>query len=79
LLPAQCDRTSCTKATANQFRRPVHTAAYWLALTPRGMAPKLAFWRDAQFDIIRTNLLQGAARITEMATRPEVALPFSDP
>jgi hypothetical protein len=27
------DRTSCTKATANQFRLLIHTAAYWLMLS----------------------------------------------
>jgi hypothetical protein len=69
------DRTSCTKATANQFRLMVHTAAYWLMLTLRGLAPKLSFWRDAQFDSIRLWLLKVAARVTEMATRIKVALP----
>ena len=73
------DRTSCTKATANQFRLLVHTAAYWLMLTLRGLAPKLSFWRDAQFDTIRINLLKVAARVTEMATRIKVALPSSYP
>lgn len=33
-------RTSCTKATANQFRLLIHTAAYWLMLTLRGLAPR---------------------------------------
>ena len=32
------DRTSCTKATANQFRLLLHTAAYWLLHTLRGLA-----------------------------------------
>jgi len=32
------DRTSCTKATANQFRLLIHTVAYWLMLTLRGLA-----------------------------------------
>jgi Transposase DDE domain group 1 len=73
------DRTSCTKATANQFRLLVHTAAYWLMLTLRGLAPKLSFWRDAQFDTIRVNLLKVAARLTEMATRIKVALPTAYP
>ena len=73
------DRTSCTKATANQFRLMVHTAAYWLMLTLRGLAPKLSFWRDAQFDTIRINLLKVAARVTEMATRIKVALPSCYP
>ena len=39
------DRTSCTKATANQFRLLIHTAAYWLLHTLRGLAPKTSFWR----------------------------------
>ena len=34
------DRTSCTKATANQFRLLIHTAAYWLMLSLRGLAPR---------------------------------------
>ena len=45
------DRTSCSKATANQFRLLVHTAAYWLLHTLRGLAPKASFWRDTQFDL----------------------------
>ena len=53
------DRTSCSKATANQFRLLIHTAAYWLLHTLRGLAPKTSFWRDAQFDTIRLALDQG--------------------
>src|SRR6266581_1536213 len=41
------DRTSCTKATANQFRLLIHTAAYWLMLSLRGLAPRTSFWREA--------------------------------
>src|SRR5512146_784521 len=44
------DRTSCTKATANQFRLLIHTAAYWLILSLRELAPRTSFWRKAQFD-----------------------------
>src|SRR6266849_8753777 len=44
------DRTSCSKATANQFRLLIHTTAYWLMLSLRGLAPRTSFWRDAQFD-----------------------------
>ncbi len=73
------DRTSCSKATANQFRLLVHTAAYWLMHSLRGLAPKRSFWRDAQFDTIRISLLKVAARITEMATRIKIALPSSYP
>jgi hypothetical protein len=73
------DRTSCTKATANQFRLLIHTAAYWLMLSLRSLAPKLSFWRNAQFDTIRFGLLKVAARVTEMATRIKVALSSSYP
>jgi hypothetical protein len=73
------DRTSCSKATANQFRLLVHTVAYWLMHSLRGLAPKLSFWRDAQFDTIRLSLLKVAARVTEMATRIKIALPSNYP
>src|SRR5271170_593330 len=69
------DRTSCTKATANQFRLLIHTAAYWLMLGLRGLAPRTSFWRDAQFDTIRLCLIKVAARVTEMVTRIKVSLP----
>ena len=73
------DRTSCSKATANQFRLLIHTAAYWLMLTLRGLAPRNSFWRDAQFDTIRLCLIKVAARVTEMVTRIKVALPACFP
>jgi hypothetical protein len=73
------DRTSCTKATANQFRLLIHTAAYWLLLTLRGLAPRTSFWRDAQFDTIRLSLIKVAGRVTEMVTRVKIALPTAYP
>jgi hypothetical protein len=73
------DRTSCTKATANQFRLLLHTAAYWLMLTLRGLAPRTSFWRDAQFDTVRLCLIKVAGRITEMVTRIKIALPTAYP
>jgi hypothetical protein len=73
------DRTSCTKATADQFRLLIHTAAYWLLHTLRGLAPRTSFWRDAQFDTIRLALIKVAARVTELVTRIKVALPSSYP
>src|ERR687898_256373 len=73
------DRTSCTKATANQFRLLIHTAAYWLLHTLRGLAPKTSFWRDAQFDTIRLALIKVAARVSELKTRIKVALPTCYP
>jgi hypothetical protein len=73
------DRTSCTKATANQFRLLIHTAAYWLLLSLRGLAPRTSFWRNAQFDTIRLCLIKVAGRVTEMATRIKLALPTAYP
>ena len=73
------DRTSCSKATANQFRLVLHTAAYWLLHTLRGLAPKRSFWRDAQFDTLRLGFIKLAARVSELATRIKVALPCSYP
>jgi len=73
------DRTSCTSAAANQFRLLIHTAAYWLLHTLRGLAPKTSFWRDAQFDTIRLALVKVAARVTELKTRIKIALPTAYP
>lgn len=73
------DRTSCSKATANQFRLLIHTAAYWMLHTLRGLAPKASFWREAQFDTLRSALIKVAARVTEMVTRIKVSLPSSFP
>ena len=73
------DRTSCSKATANQFRLVLHTAAYWLLHTLRGLAPKRSFWREAQFDTIRLAFIKVAARVTELTTRIKLALPSSYP
>jgi hypothetical protein len=68
-------RTSCTRATANQFRLLLHTGAYWLLLTLRALAPRTSFWRDAQFDTIRLCLIKVAARVTEIAAVVTIALP----
>jgi len=73
------DRTSCTKATANQFRLLLHTAAYWILHTLKGLASKTSFWRNAQFDTIRLAFIKIAARVTELATRIRVSLPSSYP
>jgi hypothetical protein len=69
------DRTSCTKATANQFRLLIHTAAYWLMHSLRALAPKNSFWRDAQFDTLRLGLIKVAVRVTELVTKIKVSLP----
>jgi hypothetical protein len=69
------DRTSCSKAAANQFRLVLHTAPYWLLHGLRGSAPKTSFWREAQLDTIRPALIKVATRVTEMTIRIKVALP----
>jgi hypothetical protein len=73
------DRTSCSKATANQFRLVLHTAAYWLLHTLRGLAPKTSFWREAQFDTVRFALIKVVGRVTELPSRIELALPSGYP
>jgi hypothetical protein len=73
------DRTSCSNATANQFRLVLHTAAYWLLHTLRGLTPKRPFWRAAQSDTLRLMQIKVAARVTEMATRIKLALPSGYP
>ena len=44
------DRTSCTKASANQLRLFLHAGAYWLMWGLRESMPKRSMWRTAQFD-----------------------------
>ena len=34
------DRTSCSRAAANQFRLMLHTGAYWLLWSLRSLMPK---------------------------------------
>jgi hypothetical protein len=73
------DRTSCTKATANQFRLVLHTAAYWLLHTLRGLTPKRSFWCQAQFDTIRLALIKVVGQVAELASRITLALPSDYP
>lgn len=73
------DRTSCGKATANQFRLVPHTAAHWLLHTLRGLAPRRSFRREAQFDTIRLAFIKVAGRVAELATRIRLALPSDYP
>ena len=73
------DRTSCPKATANQFRLFLHAGAYWLLWSLRALMPKRSSWRVAQFDTLRLRLIKTAARIVEMKTRIKIHLPTSAP
>jgi Transposase DDE domain group 1 len=73
------DRTSCTKAAANQFRLFMHAGAYWLMWGLRASMPKRSMWRAAQFDTLRLRLVKIAARVVEMKTMIRVHLPTSCP
>jgi hypothetical protein len=73
------DRTSCTRANANHFQLVLHTAAYWLLHSLRGLAPRRSFWRAAQFDTLRLALIKVAGRVPELAARTKLALPSGYP
>jgi hypothetical protein len=73
------DRTSCTKASANQFRLFLHAGAYWLLWSLRTLTPKRSSWRVAQFDTLRLRLIKIAARVQELRTQIKVHLPTSMP
>jgi hypothetical protein len=57
----------------------IHTAAYWLMLSLRGVAPKTSFWREGQFDTIRLCLINGRTAPHRMVTRIKLALRTAHP
>ena len=73
------DRTSCTKASANQLRLFLHAGAYWVMWGLRVSMPKRSMWRVAQFDTLRLRLIKIAARVVELKTMIRVHLPTSCP
>jgi hypothetical protein len=73
------DRTSCTRATANQFRLFLHAGAYWLMWGLRVRMPKRSLWRIAQFDTLRLRLIKIAARVVELKTQIRLHLPSACP
>ena len=73
------DRTSCSKANANQMRLVIHHCAYWLMWTLRAACPKRSPWRRAQYDTLRLNLIRIAATVVEKKTRIIMSLPASCP
>lgn len=73
------DRTSCSRACANQMRLMLHGCAYWLWWTLRAACPKRSPWRRAQFDTLRLHLVKLAATIVEKKTRIVMTLPASCP
>jgi hypothetical protein len=73
------DRTSCHKATANQFRLFLHAGAYWLLWSMRTLMPRRSRWRVAQFDTLRLHLIKLAARIVETKRQILIHLPTACP
>src|SRR4051794_10798978 len=73
------DRTSCTKATANQFHLFLHAGAYWLLWSLRALMPKRSLWRVVQFDTLRLRLIKIAARVVELKTQIRLHLPTACP
>jgi len=73
------DRTSCTKATANQLRLFLHAGAYWLMWGLRTAMPKRSIWRTAQFDTLRLRLIKIAARVTGLKTMIRIQWPTAFP
>ena len=73
------DRTSCSRATANQLRLMLHTGAYWLMWSLRSLMPKRSGWRAAQFDTLRLRLVKLATRVVALKTRVMLHLPSACP
>ena len=67
------DRTSCTKATANQLRQFLHAGAYWMMWGLRVSMPKRSMWRIARFDTLRLRLNKLAARVVGMKTMIKIS------
>jgi hypothetical protein len=73
------DRTSCSSATANQFRLFLHAGAYWLVWAFQQTVPKRSRWRTAQFDTIRLKLIKLGVRVEELKKAIRVHLPSACP
>ena len=73
------DRTSCSRADANQLRLFLHASAYWLLWTLRSLTPRKSSWRTAQFDTLRLRLIKLAAKVTEYTTQVVVQFPSACP
>ena len=63
------DRTSCCRASANQFRLFLHVGAYWLMWSLRTPMPRRSRWRMAQFDTLRLRPIKLAVRIEGLKTK----------
>jgi hypothetical protein len=69
------DRTSCSRAAANQMRLFLHVGAYWLMWSLRTLMPRRSRWRVAQFDTLRLRLIKLAVRIEVLKTQVRLHLP----
>jgi hypothetical protein len=73
------DRTSCSRAAANQMRLFLHLGAYWLMWSLRALMPRRSRWRVAQFDTIRLRLIKLAVCIEVLKTQVRLHLPKAMP
>ena len=73
------DRTSCSRATANQMRLFLHVGAYRLMWSLRTLMPRRSCWRVAQFDTLRLRLIKLAVRIEVLKTQVRLHLPRATP
>jgi hypothetical protein len=73
------DRMSCHRATANQVRLALHTAAFWLMHAVRAAIPQANSLAAAEFATIRARLIKIGARVIEHIARVRVQLPTSCP
>jgi hypothetical protein len=73
------DRTSCSRATANQMRLFLHIGAYWLMWGFRALMPRRSSWRLMQFDTLRLRLIKLAARVEVLKTKVRLHLPKAAP
>ncbi len=69
------DRTSCSKASANQFRLFLHSAAYTLMHSLKENLLRGTELHNASFDTIRVRLLKVAAVISVKKTRIHFHMP----
>ena len=73
------DRMSCHRATANQVRLVLHTAAFWLMHGVRAAIPQTSPLAKAEFATIRERPIKIGARVIEHIARIRVRLPTSCP
>jgi hypothetical protein len=71
------DRMSCHRATANQVRLVLHTAAFWLMHGVRAAIPRWSPLANADFTTIRDRLFKIGARVIEHVARIRIQLPTS--